>query len=369
MSWELVETDAALQAVVAAQGSHDAVAIDTEFMRRDTFYPRVALVQLCFDETAYLIDPLTITDTAPLTGLLTDPGIVKVMHSASEDLEVFQHWLGALPTPLFDTQRAAGLLDIGFGMGYGALVNACLDIALGKGETRSDWLRRPLSASQCEYAAQDVIHLAALWRQLGPRCREAGKYDWVLEDSQQAAANLSSDGAEQYRRVKNGWRLTSPELAVLIAISAWRESSARVRDKPRNWIIDDAACIALATAQPASIDALSRLDLPPAVVRRDGRELVELITAAAALPEDALPARLPAPLDARQRRTLKRLKERARSIAVELEMAPEIVLPGKDFELLLREAAGEAVQAPPHWSGWRAAKVLAPLRAELSGGQ
>ncbi len=367
MSWELVESDAALKAIVAGRGVHEAVAIDTEFMRRDTFYPRVALVQLCFDEMAYLIDPLAIGDSAPLVGLLTDPGIVKVMHSASEDLEVFQHWLDVLPTPLFDTQRAAGLLDIGFGMGYGALVNACLDIALGKGETRSDWLRRPLTASQCEYAAQDVIHLAALWRQLGPRCREAGKYDWVLEDSQQAAANLSSDGAQQYRRIKNGWRLTSHQLAVLMAVSGWREGRARERDKPRNWIIDDAACIALATAQPATRNALSRLDLPPAVVRRDGQELVDLISAAAALPEDELPARLPAPLDSRQRSTLKRLKERARAIAVELQVAPEIVLPGKDFELLLREAVGEPVQSPPHWSGWRAARVIAPLRAELSG--
>ena len=111
MRWELIESDAALAAMLAQEGPCPAVAVDTEFMRRNTFYPKVALLQLCFSDTAWLVDPLALNDTAPLCSLLQDPGTVKVLHSASEDLEVFQHWLGVCPSPLFDTQKAAALLD------------------------------------------------------------------------------------------------------------------------------------------------------------------------------------------------------------------------------------------------------------------
>ncbi len=120
MQWQLIESDEALQAALAAVAGSAVVAVDTEFMRRNTFYPQVALVQLCFGDRALLVDPLAISDTAPLAALLADPGVIKVLHSASEDLEVFSRWLGVLPEPLFDTQRAAALLDLGFGLGYGA---------------------------------------------------------------------------------------------------------------------------------------------------------------------------------------------------------------------------------------------------------
>ena len=149
----------------------DVVIVDTEFMRRNTFFPQVALVQLCFsgggaDGTAWLIDPLCIDDPEPLARLLEDPAVTKVLHSASEDLEVFQSWLGVLPRPLFDTQKAAALAGMEFGMGYRALVLALCEEDLPKGETRSDWLQRPLTESQCHYAAQDVSWLLSVYRLL-----------------------------------------------------------------------------------------------------------------------------------------------------------------------------------------------------------
>jgi ribonuclease D len=170
MHWQLIESDDALQQLLAQTAACDVVMVDTEFMRRNTFYPEVALVQLCFasdnaqseepdgipdglpDDTAWLIDPLKIQDPTPLAALFSNPAVLKVLHSASEDLEVFQRWLGVLPQPLFDTQRAAALLNVGFGMGYRALVQEICGVDLPKGETRSDWLQRPLTQSQCEYA-------------------------------------------------------------------------------------------------------------------------------------------------------------------------------------------------------------------------
>ena len=166
MEWELIESDDALHAMLDGVADCTVVAIDTEFMRRNTFYPQVALVQLCFGDKAWLVDPLQITDPSPLAQLLVNPAVTKVLHSASEDLEVFGHWLGVLPDPLFDSQRASALLDRGFGLGYRALVQAICDVDLPKGETQSNWLQRPLTESQCEYAAQDVAWLLPVWRDL-----------------------------------------------------------------------------------------------------------------------------------------------------------------------------------------------------------
>ena len=129
MQWKLIESSEALRLLIEQESSCDVVIVDTEFMRRNTFYPEVALVQLCFvtgdsvSDMAWLIDPLEIDNPEPLATLLTNPDVLKVLHSASEDLEVFQRWLGVLPQPLFDTQRAAALLDRGFGLGYRAKIS------------------------------------------------------------------------------------------------------------------------------------------------------------------------------------------------------------------------------------------------------
>jgi ribonuclease D len=202
MQWNLIESDAALRAALSQLDDGGAVAVDTEFMRRNTFYPQVALVQLCFGDKALLVDPLAIQDTSVLVELLTNPQIIKVLHSASEDLEVFQRWLGVVPEPLFDSQRAAALLDMGFGLGYSSLVKLICDVDLPKGETRSDWLQRPLTASQCEYAAQDVAWLLPVWRHLQARCDEQGKTDWVLADGRDAIASFRAASYDYTKRIK-----------------------------------------------------------------------------------------------------------------------------------------------------------------------
>jgi ribonuclease D len=366
MKWQLIESDADLAAALAGEVGREVVAVDTEFMRRNTFFPQVALVQLSFGDRALLVDPLAIGDRAPLVKLLSDPAVVKVLHSASEDLEVFQHWLGVLPEPLFDTQRAAALVDLGFGLGYSALVKLICDIELPKGETRSDWLQRPLTHSQCEYAAQDVAWLLPVWRHLHRLCLEQGKEDWVLADGRAALDAFRSPGDDAIRRIKNAWKLDRRQLARLVAVCNWREETARERDRPRRWIIDDAACLQLAEADPKSLAELkSGVSLPPPVLRRHGEELVQLLALQREQPETALPVGLPGPLEPAQRRQLKQLKALARQLAEKLGTAPEALLQSRDYELLLREARGEVVEPPPHWQGWRADTVLAPLRSGL----
>jgi ribonuclease D len=138
------------------------IGLDTEFIRERTYWPQLALVQLAVDDHILLIDPLAPGVADALRPLLTDRSVLKVMHSAGEDLVAFGHTCGVLPAPLFDTQTAAALAGVGGGIGYQRLVQELLGIALPKGETRSDWLRRPLSAAQLDYAAEDVNHLFAL---------------------------------------------------------------------------------------------------------------------------------------------------------------------------------------------------------------
>ena len=366
MGWKLIEGDEALSRVLEANTGATAVAVDTEFMRRNTYFPKVALVQLCFGDGALLIDPLTLEDPSPLAALLTNTGVVKVLHSASEDLEVFDHWLGVLPTPLFDTQRAAALLDRGFGLSYRALVEAVCDVNLPKGETRSDWLQRPLTESQCEYAAQDVTYLMPVYEDLKLACEQRQRLDWVFSDGADAVANFGAASRDYHRRIKSGWRLDAEQLGCLQAIIAWREATARAKDKPRGWIIDDKACFELARTRPDNLRQLAEVTgLPHGAVRRFGEELLALIEAQVEVLPGELPEPLPAPLSAPQRNTLKSLKQRARVIAESLGVAPEALLPGKDYELLIREAQGARIQVPAHWHGWRAGNVIEPLRMHL----
>lgn len=183
------------------------VAVDTEFMRVDTFYPKAGLIQIGDGQRAFLIDPLLIGNWQPLADLLEDSGVVKVLHACSEDLEVLLRLTGKLPQPLFDTQLAAGYLNLGFSMGYSRLVQEVLGIELPKGETRSDWLQRP-PETQVSYAAEDAVHLAELFTALRPRLSD-DKYAWVLEDGAELVAALRREVEPEslYRDVKLAWKL------------------------------------------------------------------------------------------------------------------------------------------------------------------
>ena len=378
MRWQLIESDDALQQLLAQTADCEVVMVDTEFMRRNTFYPEVALVQLCFasgdahrgipDDMAWLIDPLTINDPTPLAALFSNPAVLKVLHSGSEDLEVFQRWLGVLPQPLFDTQRAAALLNIGFGIGYRALVQEFCGVDIPKGETRSDWLQRPLTESQCEYAGLDVTWLLPVWRELHARCARENKLPWVLADGRDATRALGTENDESYKRIKTAWKLNRRQLGTLAAVCRWREDTAKRRDKPRGWIIDDPTCFRLALDEPDSLAALGKIeDIPSQVVRRYGEELLALLHAQRDASEQDLPPPLSPPLNATQRDLVKSLKSRVRDIAASLSIAPEVLVQSKDYDLLLREASGEAIEPPVHWLGWRQQTVFAPLRQALAG--
>ncbi|MBX8530678.1 ribonuclease D [Pseudomonas cichorii] len=332
------------------------VALDTEFMRVDTFYPIAALLQIGDGSSAWLIDPLLISDWTPLSALLENPDVIKVVHACSEDLEVLLRLTGSLPVPLFDTQLAAAYLNIGFSMGYSRLVQEVLNIDLPKGETRSDWLQRPLSETQISYAAEDAVHLAELFGLLRPRLSDE-KYLWVLEDGAELVANLrrETDPYEIYRDAKLAWKLSRAQLAVLRELCAWREIQARSRNLPRNRIVREHSLWPLAKTQPDNLSALARIeDMHPRTVRQDGEYLLDLIKKSGNLPPDQWPLALPEPLPIEASGILKGLRAIGQQYAEQLNIAPEVVLRKKTLEALLKSGYPDGPYTlPDSLRGWR----------------
>ena len=333
------------------------VAIDTEFVRTETFFPIAGLIQVGDGEHNYLIDPLTITDWAPLVALLECPSVVKVLHACSEDLEVFQHLCGAMPTPLFDTQIAAAYLGMDFSMSYSRLVKALLEVELSKEETRSDWLQRPLSAKQLQYAVDDTRYLARVYAIMAPRLAQAELTDWLLEDTAELVTNarVMPEAQDAYRRIKQAWRLKSAELAVLQVLCDWRERAARQRDVARNRLLRESTLCPLAQRQPDTLAQLARMeDMHPRTVRQDGETVLELIEQGRQVPQTQWPAPLPEPLPADANRLLKVLRKVGQRQAERLGMAAELMLRKKVLEALVRTGYPcGPYQLPDELSGWR----------------
>lgn len=348
--------DASLAEHCAAWQALPFVALDTEFMRVDTFYPIAGLLQVSGGDGAYLIDPLRIGDWRPFVALLEAPTVVKVLHSCSEDLEVFLRLTGSLPAPLFDTQLAAGYLNLGFSMGYSRLVQALLDIELPKGETRSDWLQRPLSELQVRYAAEDVLHLVEVYHALMARLAPQ-KVEWILEDGAELVANLGREVAPEdaWRDAKLAWKLSRQQQAVLRALCAWRECEARARNQPRNRVLREHSLWPLARTQPDNLVALARIeDMHPKTVRQDGETLLQLIREAAALPPEQWPEALPEPLPIEASALLKKLRAVGQREGERLDIVPELMLRKKTLEALLKSGYPNGpYQLPDSLRGWR----------------
>ncbi|MDP3845617.1 MAG: ribonuclease D [Pseudomonas sp.] len=351
-----IRDDASLALYCAEWQDLPFVALDTEFMRVDTFYPLAGLVQVGDGSSAYLIDPLLINNWQPFAALLENPAVIKVVHACSEDLEVLLRLTGSMPAPLFDTQLAAAYLNMGFSMGYSRLVLAVLGLDLPKGETRSDWLQRPLSDTQISYAAEDAVHLAEVYRVLAAKL-SAEKTARVLEDGAELVSNMHREvlPEEAYREAKLAWKLTPAQLAVLRELCAWREREARARNKPRNHILRDHTLWPLARTQPDNLTSLSRIEeMHPRTVRHDGETLLQLIKQAAALPEAEWPPVVPEPLPMEATALLKKLRAFGMREAERLDMAQELMLRKKTLDALLKTGFPNGpYQLPDALRGWR----------------
>ncbi|MFQ6371046.1 ribonuclease D [Shewanella sp. YIC-542] len=275
-----VDSRTTLQPLLEQYRQSELLVLDTEFVRTRTYYARLGLIQAYDGKTLALIDPVAIDDLSGFWQLLTAPNITKVLHSCSEDLEVFAHDGGIQPAPLLDSQIAAGLAGNGHGLGYAKLVQQYLGVALDKGESRTDWIRRPLTMSQLSYAANDVLYLYQLFPELKQTLEQQGRYQWALEESaRMTKGRLTPPVREQaYLKVKNAFQLSSTELAVLRQLAAWRLDKAMKKDLALGFVMKDHALIALAKKQPRTINDIMRLkDLTDQEKRFYAKDMVNLI--------------------------------------------------------------------------------------------
>ena len=285
INYQWVDSDDQLAKLVKRCLTADWVAIDTEFVRTNTYYPIIGLIQLALDEEFFLIDPLAIKQTQPLKDLLSHPQVVKVMHACSEDLEVFQRYLGMMPEPLFDTQIAAAVLGHGLSAGYKTLVEEIYQVSLPKGEQRSDWLQRPLSESQKDYAVLDVVYLADIYQQQLVSLKQLDRLTWVEQDCQNLLAKQrqQTPPEQQYRRIKGAGTLTGEQLQILQALATWREQEVEQRNIPRGFLLKDLVMVELARRQPDSMPALAEVEqIHPRVLRKDGQQILDIIAVAVA---------------------------------------------------------------------------------------
>ncbi|BBB29046.1 ribonuclease D [Neptunomonas japonica] len=353
-----ISTHESLVECCARWQSLPMIALDTEFQRIDTFYPIPGLIQIADDQHCYLVDPLSIDDFSPLADVFTNPDVLKIIHAGSEDLELFYHSLGVLPSPIFDTQLAAAFVGWGFTMGLQRLVEHTLDIQIGKGETTSDWLKRPLSQEQEVYAALDVAYLPAICKMQTAELELHGRYAWFAEESEVALNNAldqDPDGHEYYRRFSQMWGLSGIKLAVLRDVSMWREQQCRLRNTPRNWVLRNQTILSIAQKLPRNAYELGRTeDIRHKVVREEGEAILAILSNAQDSLEKApvLPIHRPLPIIWNKR--LKKLKAVAREVAEQIGIAPEILLRKKDLEALVRSGLETYdYQLPKELNGWR----------------
>lgn len=268
------------------------LALDTEFLREKTYFPKLCLLQVCGNGIAACVDPLAIPDPGPLLALLAEPSRVKVWHAARQDLEIFLNEWDLLPAPVFDTQLAAAVLGLGDQVGYARLVQDVLKRELPKDQSRSDWCRRPLDDVQLRYAYDDVIHLEALYRELAGRLDELGRSEWLAEDFAELIdpATYRTEPADAWRRIKGRQHLKGVKLAVLQELAAWREERAMALDKPRRWIVRDEVLVDLARRPPDSVTALGRIrGLDERAVAKSGADIVDAVARGLAMPEGQWP--------------------------------------------------------------------------------
>ncbi len=352
-----IRTNAALAAAAERWAAAPVLGLDTEFVRTNTFYHRLGLIQVADGETSWLVDPLAARDLSPLAKVFRSPG-VKVLHSASEDIEVFYRALGVLPEPLFDTQIAGALAGAGAFLSYQKLVAAYLGVELAKEETRTDWLVRPLSPGQLAYAAEDVAYLVPLYERLKADLEALGRLDWALEDSAALldTSRFQEDDESAYLRVKGAGRLDRRQLGALQTLSSWREKEARRRDLPRNFVLKEGLLLDLAVRRPTEEKDLKRLpSFDARQAARDGSTWLQLLEQAGARPESELPPRITGkPFLPAARAVETRLRDKVRARATELNVPPEILAPRRALEALLRLNLGKAdPRLPRELEGWR----------------
>lgn len=346
----------ALAALCARLSAADYVTVDTEFMRENTFWPKLCLVQLAGPDEAATVDTLAERlDLAPLYELMEDESVLKVFHAGRQDLEIFYHRTGRVPHPVFDTQLAAMVCGLGDQVSYENLLAQTIGVTIDKSSRFTDWSRRPLSERQIDYALSDVTHLRSVYEKLARRMKAAGREHWLDEEMAVLTApeTYRVDPEEAWRRIKGRGGRGKRYFAILVELAAWREREAQRRDIPRNRILRDEAIQEIAAHAPRTPETLAHTRglSQKAAEGPLGRAVLQAVEDGLARPEHSLPVppapaeRLPPGLGP----LTDLLKVLQKHVADHANVAARLIASGDDLERLAADDEADI----PALRGWR----------------
>ncbi len=360
--YDYIDDADALDQVLQSALTAERYALDTEFHRERSYYPRAALVQLAWHDRLVLIDPLAVS-IEPMARLLDGPG-VAVMHAAGQDLELLQHVCATIPATLFDTQIAAGFVGMKT-PSLAALHDKLLGIRLGKQDRLTDWLHRPLAEAQLEYARRDVAYLFQIHDELLSQLEARGRLDWARAECEALRARGFSgrDPDQAWQRLKETRHLGARARGVAQAVAAWRERRAAETDQPVRFILSELAIVALAQKPPSTKEELRRVrGIDERFANgRHGEALLEVIREAKDRP-DPVPKRVDKRSDARQLRPAATLVSAwLAHHASSIDLDPALLATRSDIEAFLRG------DESPLNEGWRAELAGEPIRRLVAG--
>lgn len=291
ISYQIIQQDAQLKQLCEQARHYSVVALDTEFERVRSYYAKLGLIQLYFGADVALIDPLTITDWQPFIALLADANVLKILHASGEDIEIFHQQFQQIPTPMLDTQIMANFLGFPQSAGFALLAQHYLQVELDKKASRTDWLKRPLSERQLNYAAADVYYLLPIYQKMAAAMANSEWKTAIQQEcelfAQKRCRQTSPEKA--YLDIGNAWRLNRKALNNLKFLAKWRFQEGIKRNIALNFIVSSEGLVQMAIHEPVHTAQLLDLGLHPMEIKRYGKKLLLLLEQAKRVPPEQYP--------------------------------------------------------------------------------
>lgn len=351
LSYQYITNNEQLADYCLKIGNSKAIALDTEFVRTRTFYPHLGLLQIFDGHFAALIDPLAITDWRNFIAILENPTIKKYFHSCSEDIEVFQYFFNYVPNPVVDSQILASFLDNSISCGYASLVKKYLNVDLDKSETRTDWLKRPLTDRQCQYAINDVLYLFPLIEKLKSQLTISNWLEAAYSECQLIVSRKCEvmDPEDAYLNIKNSWQLKGKSLGNLQKLAKWRYNLAKSQDIALNFVIHEEVLWKIARYLPTSLAELEKLGMKGKEIRLYGQKILGIL--AEPVPDVPPIRRVNCYPD--YKKIAETLKQAANKIAEQTGLNPDLLLSRRLINHYVKWQEKQESQLPEILTSWR----------------
>ncbi len=359
VKYKIITKNKDLEDICAQARDTDIVMLDTEFVRVRTFYPQLGLIQLFDGKSLSLIDPTELTDMSSFVELLKDTSVLKVLHACGEDLEVFQNAFGCTPFPMVDTQLMAAFLGHGLSTGFATLVEEYLDVELDKSESRTDWMARPLTQKQLDYAAADVHYLLPLYEILLDKVTEAGWWNAVQQESDLLVSKRIRQVNEEkaYLDIKGAWQLKPSELAILKPLATWRYHQAVKRDLALNFVFKEGDLLTVARLGLTSFKKMEAEGIDIRAINRHGAKVADIVKKAKHTPADEYPAKIDRLMDyPSYKQVFKNMKDIVKSASHKSGLATEFLASKKQINQLISwvwKKERDPAKLPDVMQGWR----------------